>query len=408
MASDCPNENEWVELYNPTKDAINIKGWKICDGKGCDTLGNYTISAKGYAVIANKENTWNYWNIPSDVVKINLGSDIGDNGLDNTGDILELKDANNDVIDGTYWGTISSSWSNYSSRVWANPYGLASQGSIFYRISNGYDTDKAADWTISPLPAVSVNYPNGGEVWTIGKTYSIKWTAANGNSAYSIDIYYSNDSGKTWANVVKNTENDGSFDWRLPLSVTGGNGSPYYITASKKARIKVVATDYARNFMFSNYDISDQDFCPPIDMSLLTPEEKEILKTVDTTGMTIIDSGSKGADLANTETPASSNSDTDSKTEKSSEMINKDNKDYILGESDEKGGDGKGTDKAATDTEKADDSQSQNDKTTQSNTSSTAESGKGTADGQSVKTDNNTESPISSDNDAAIAFNLNV
>jgi hypothetical protein len=29
VSGSCENENEWVELYNPTKDGVNIKNWKI-------------------------------------------------------------------------------------------------------------------------------------------------------------------------------------------------------------------------------------------------------------------------------------------------------------------------------------------------------------------------------------------
>jgi hypothetical protein len=348
MEGTCPNENEWVELYNPTKDAISIKNWKICDGQTCDIISakDLSIPSKGYAVITDKENTWQFWNIPDDVIKIALGNEIGD-GLTNVADMLEIKDSSGKIIDQANWGTPNPSWANYNSGVWKNGYGMATEGSVMGRIYNGYDTDSINDWTIFSLPKVTVDYPNGGETLSIGKTYTIKWTATNGggskNTSFSIDIYYSKDSGKTWGIVVKNTENDGAYEWRVPLVLKTNDGANYNV-GSDKARIKVVATDYAKNFMLSNWDISDNDFCPPIDKSLLTPEENELLKTMDTTGMKIIDSGSKKTEVEKTaDIPASgtnndtnkNSADTGSQT-KSSEMINKDDKDYSLSENQEK------------------------------------------------------------------------
>jgi hypothetical protein len=346
MATTCPNENEWVELYNPTAGAINIKGWKICDGQACDVLSSKDLSipSKGYAVITDKEATWQFWNIPSYAIKIVLNSEIGD-GLTNTADMVEIKDAAGKIIDETNWGTPSASWANYNSGVWNPGFGMAAEGSIFARITNGYDTDKMTDWTVSALPSVTLVYPNGGETLTGGKTYTIKWTAASGKSVLSMDLYYSNDSGKTWVNIVNNTENDGAYEWKVPLTLNNSNEASRCVTASKKAKIKVVATDYARNFMFSNFDISNSDFYPAIDLSLLNTEEQNLLKTMDTTGMNIINSGSidimtlisteVSTDSGDTSDTSKSPVDTGSQS-KSSEMLGKDDKDYLLSENEEK------------------------------------------------------------------------
>lgn len=121
---------------------------------------------------------------------------------------------------------------------------------------------------------VKVLIPNGGEQWWVGMHYDLTWITKNLNCpnelAY-ITIWYSNDSGNTWANITISTEDDGVLNWRIPLFL---EHNTYYVP-SDKARIKVVAA-CSENMMVAGWDISDYDFCPPIDASLLTPEELEL------------------------------------------------------------------------------------------------------------------------------------
>ena len=100
-----PN-NEWVEIYNPTSSAVNIKDWQICDNGSCDTLvsSDLDIPANGYAVITEDASTWGFWTVPGSAVKIVLGSPIG-GGLANTGDHLILRDDGGTEIDAMSYGT---------------------------------------------------------------------------------------------------------------------------------------------------------------------------------------------------------------------------------------------------------------------------------------------------------------
>lgn len=121
---------------------------------------------------------------------------------------------------------------------------------------------------------VKVLIPNGGEQWWIGMNYNLTWITKNiecpGNLVH-INIWYSNDSGATWGNATTSTENDGTYDWRIPLYL---ENNTYYMV-SDKARIKIVAV-CTENLMVAGWDISDYDFCPPIERGLLTPEELEL------------------------------------------------------------------------------------------------------------------------------------
>lgn len=336
----CDTDNEWVEIYNPTKEDINIKGWSICNSDSCDTMTNRDISipAKGYAIITYKESTWSYWNIPEGSVKISLPSMIG-SGLGNTADMVILKNASGESVDQMNWGSANSKWTNYNPGIWSKGVNVVGLGKILGRTSNGYDTDSVADWKTYDMPTVGVKYPNGGETWIVGKTYTIRWTADNPNGEdedLSIDIYYSTDSGKTWANIVRNTDNDGAFEWRLPLNIKDG-GSRYF-TSSDKSRIKIVATDYTRNFMLTGRDVSDRDFCPPIDKSLLSQEELQILAEADTNGMIFVDSVTAAA-METADPSASSDDSRDASDIKQSDMLGREEDELVIS-GDEDGGDG--------------------------------------------------------------------
>jgi len=118
---------------------------------------------------------------------------------------------------------------------------------------------------------VKVIIPNGGETWWVGQYYDLTWTTKNlvcPNDSI-VSIWYSRDSGATWGNIATSTENDGIYNWRASLFLEGGT---YYVP-SHNARIKVV-TSCSENLLVNGWDMSDFDFCPPIDYSLLTDEEK--------------------------------------------------------------------------------------------------------------------------------------
>jgi len=88
--------------------------------------------------------------------------------------------------------------------------------------------------------------------------YPIKWTAINkigSDQDLWINIYYSVDSGNTWmAQIVDYTENDGIFWWKIPYDLA---------YTSNHARIKVEAV-HKRCLSLTNWDMSDEDFCPPM------------------------------------------------------------------------------------------------------------------------------------------------
>ena len=94
-------------------------------------------------------------------------------------------------------------------------------------------------------PAVSVSYPNGGEILGANEECSLNWqgTDVDGDSI-SYSILFSSDAGLTW-NVLALNVNDTTFTWSIPSN-----------TNSTECLIKVLASDGVN----TSTDLSDSLF----------------------------------------------------------------------------------------------------------------------------------------------------
>ena len=273
---ECHSDNEWIELYNPTANPVNIKNWEICDNHDCDILSsnNLFIPGGGYAVITYKENTWDYWHIPAGAIKIVLNSPIGD-GLANAADMLLLKNPQGGTVDQVNWGTPDGGWTNYNSGIWNPGIIGAVRGDIVGRDPNGYDTDHVSDWRIFKLPSVTVTNPMGGEIWYCSYGayeyfYPIAWEAENPNgnvNDLTIDIVYIVDDSNTGDNYGVIDDEDTRFlaAENLPTGTTGSydfkvdQSLGYCYTGYAWA--KVIATG-PENFMINDFGMSGRVYEP--------------------------------------------------------------------------------------------------------------------------------------------------
>lgn len=147
-AHDIEGKNEWIELYNPTPDPINLKNYTIEDNSGITRTihSNTIIPAFGLAIISKDASTWAlYWTMPPLSVKIALGLLIG-NGLATDGDRVILKNAAGTIVDQMGYGTDTAIW---------DPAVLGvAEGHSLERVSPGYDTDLPSDFVemMTPTP----------------------------------------------------------------------------------------------------------------------------------------------------------------------------------------------------------------------------------------------------------------
>jgi hypothetical protein len=97
------DEPEWVEIYNPSSDTLNLKNWMISDAssKVVLTEDDFPLEPSSYLVISEDSSILNFYNIPSRILTVRLPS------LNNTGDAVVIYDHTNVKIDSVFY---SGSW----------------------------------------------------------------------------------------------------------------------------------------------------------------------------------------------------------------------------------------------------------------------------------------------------------
>lgn len=130
-------DDEWVEIYNPTDHEISLKNWSLTDNSGTPRKinANKKIKAGGFALVSKDASTWQFWNEDPNALKVELGGVIGD-GLDNGGDRLILKDPGNNIVDSLSWGSDTSIFTITNVLL----------GDSLERLSPGFDTNTAPDF----------------------------------------------------------------------------------------------------------------------------------------------------------------------------------------------------------------------------------------------------------------------
>jgi PGF-pre-PGF domain-containing protein len=140
--------------------------------------------------------------------------------------------------------------------VYEAVYEGSTDGTYAFELQNASDgrTDSAASETASVLvdeaaPDVTLDAPNGGELFRGGETVTITWTATDNVSVApnSVVLEYSTDDGNSWNQVdgAAGIANGGSYDWDVPA------------VDSSDVRVRVSANDSSSN---TGSDASDATF----------------------------------------------------------------------------------------------------------------------------------------------------
>lgn len=145
------DDNEWVEIHNPTTSAVDISFWTIKDFTASFDMipGGTSIPAGGYLILTSSSTTPSFWSIPGGVQVISFEEAIG-GGLNNDNESLFLRDVATTTIDSLSWGTNTDGFTSGSGA----PDVL--DGHSLFRSSLNVDTDTAADWADDATPAPGV------------------------------------------------------------------------------------------------------------------------------------------------------------------------------------------------------------------------------------------------------------
>ncbi len=143
------------------------------------------------------------------------------------------------------------------------------QATIYFagQNSNGYSDHQCDIYfdniSVSPTipdtiaPTVTVDVPNGGEVWTVGDTHQIEWTADDDMGIHSDSVFYSIDNGANWTFIASHSGNPQGCEWLIPN------------TPSTECLVRVVVYDGGSN---SAVDESNSVFTIDADVTSPTVE----------------------------------------------------------------------------------------------------------------------------------------
>ena len=86
-------------------------------------------------------------------------------------------------------------------------------------------------WSAGTL---KVTTPNGGQKWTTGKSYAIKWSKGSAGAKVKIQLLKSN---KHYKWVSKKTKNDGKHTWKIPSTLANSSAYKIKITSIKSKKV---------------------------------------------------------------------------------------------------------------------------------------------------------------------------
>jgi len=121
--------------------------------------------------------------------------------------------------------------------------------------SGGYDMG-AYEYSDTTAPVVTVEAPDGGEIWEIDTTHNITWTATDDTGIDHINIYYTTNEGASWIKIATGESNDGTYpNWTSSIPEDG-----YKIRIQAVDTSGNMATDES-DATFSFYTIGNAQGC---------------------------------------------------------------------------------------------------------------------------------------------------
>jgi FG-GAP repeat protein len=111
-------------------------------------------------------------------------------------------------------GDVNSPSDNRNDVLIGAPYYDSEKGKAY--VYSGLNSTELHSFT-PRLPTVNITSPATDSIVLAECEYEITWNATNADLAPILTLFYSNDGGSNWGEWPEDIDNDGSFDWDVPL-----------------------------------------------------------------------------------------------------------------------------------------------------------------------------------------------
>jgi len=185
---------------------------------------------------------------------------------------------------GSSWSTVVASTPNDGTYQWTVPSTLSTQCKVKVSDAATGTPSDVSNGVFTISTSITVDVPNGGEVWGVGEPRFIVWHGSTLPSS-PVKIEYSTDGGTTWSTVAASTPNDGTYKWTVPstpstqcLVKISDVSSPGVVDVSD-TNFTIQETGIARGDVDDDgaIDVIDARLCLQIALGVIegTPEQRE-------------------------------------------------------------------------------------------------------------------------------------
>lgn len=217
--------SEWIELYNPSNEAVALLNYDLYAAGTYYTFGDFTLDSGTFVVIHINSSGLN--------TVIDLYQGTSNNMSNISGTIALFKNSNHissTIIDFIRYGNTATTWQSaaVTAGIWANNdyIPVTGEGNSMGRLPNGHDTNVSIDWTnfVSPTPGQENSIseikepdvpdyisPDDNQKFTLSQKIIFSWTEEEG-----VDYEYQIAKDENFINLIDVNElTIGKYYWRV-------------------------------------------------------------------------------------------------------------------------------------------------------------------------------------------------
>jgi len=264
---------EWIEIYNPTNQSIDLSGWYLCDDILLEGYVDYQdglvhsangmlITSDGYALITDGgSGTLLYanFNASLDALPLHVNASSMCGGLDNSGEMITLSNESITIA-------LLSSYSKPGlgeSITYDSSWGANGNGYSLERINPSADPADAANWGESLTIGGSPGYQNTIYMLNLTTTSTTTSTSTSSTTTSSSTTSVTTSTTITLTSTTTSTLSTSSTTTTTPITSTSTT-STSTTTTTTSSSTTTSTTIHEEDFDFSNPQTKEAEIiCKP-------------------------------------------------------------------------------------------------------------------------------------------------